>query len=94
MASTTEASRRAPGLSALDPDLALLASEAAIDIDNMLSKKETDLKQDIDLEAIHRLAELLSNSIDVNAGADALQSLMDPSTITVLNEAGVRSHEK
>jgi len=67
-------------LRVLDPDLPLLATEAAIDIDNMLSNRSKDVT------AIHKLAELLKNSVKVNS-AGPPHSLMDPATLTILTEA-------
>jgi len=67
-------------LHVLDPDLALLASEAAIDIDNLLSNRSKDLK------AMRDLAGRLKNSVEVSAGGPP-HSLMDPATLTVLGEA-------
>lgn len=79
-------------LQALDPDLPLLASEAAIDIDNLLSNRAKDLK------AMRGLAERLKNSLEMSEGG-LIQSLMDPPTLLVLGEAvahavGKRSIEK
>lgn len=69
------------GLCALDPDLPLLAAEAAVDIDNLLKKNKKDLK------AIRNLAERLKNSIEIIPVDNSLHALMDPATITVLGEA-------
>ena len=67
-------------LRVLDPDLPLLAAEAAIDIDNLLSNRSKDMT------AISKLAELLKNSIKVNS-IGFPHSLMDPATLTILSEA-------
>ena len=69
------------GLSAQDPDLPLLASEAAIDIDNLLSERSKDLT------AIKRLAECLHNSIETGTSGSQPRALMDPATLSVLGEA-------
>ena len=69
------------GLRALDPDLPFLASEAAIDIEILLSGAKEDLS------AIRRLAERLNNSIDSGTEDGRPRSLMDQATLTVLNEA-------
>lgn len=67
-------------LQVLDPDLSLLASEAAIDIDNLLSNRSKDFK------AMRDLASRLKNSIEISEGGP-MHSLMDPPTLTVLGEA-------
>jgi hypothetical protein len=67
-------------LRVLDPDLPLLATEAAIDIDNLISNRSKDMT------AIHKLAELLKNSVKLNS-AGSPHSLMDPATLTILSEA-------
>ena len=69
------------GLSALDPDLPFLASEAAVDIDNLLAQRREDFT------AIHRLARRLRNSIESGTAGGPPRSLMDPATLTVLGEA-------
>jgi hypothetical protein len=69
------------GLRILDPDLPFLASEAAIDIDNLLSNRSEDLT------AIRCLAERLRNSIESSGIGGSPRSLMDPATLTVLGEA-------
>lgn len=68
-----------PRLRALDPDLPFLASEVAIDIDNMLSGTSNDQT------AMRLLAEKLSQAIGPNGGP--LRSRMDMATLTVLGEA-------
>ncbi len=71
-----------------DPDLPFLASEAAIDIDNMLTKNSYDFN------AIHLLAERLKNSIQFDAPNASSHSLMDPATLSVLGEAVAKSTRK
>jgi hypothetical protein len=68
-------------LRALDPDLPFLASEAAIDIDNVLSNGPKDSR------ATRALYDLLKNSIDLGNTDAPPRSLMDPATLTVLGEA-------
>jgi len=70
------------GLCALDPNLPFLASEAAVDIDNLLSDRPPR-----DLAAMRRLAERLKNSVEKDTADGPLRSLMDPATLTVLGEA-------
>ena len=65
-------------LNAFDPNLPFLASEAAIDIDNLLSNRSRDLT------AIKCLAQQLKDSIFL-ASSGSLR--MDLATLTVLNEA-------
>ena len=50
----------AKSLQVLDTDLSLLASEAAIDIDNLLSNRAKDFK------AMRDLAERLKNSLEMS----------------------------
>ncbi|MBI5678298.1 MAG: hypothetical protein HZC52_07380 [Planctomycetes bacterium] len=76
-----KASENNQKLRVLDPDLILLASEAAIDIDNLLLGKHPDLM------IIRRLAEQLKNSFDVGATGGSSRSMMDPATLTILSEA-------
>lgn len=70
------------GLYALDPNLPFLASEAAVDIDNLLSDRLPH-----DLRAMRLLAERLKNSVKKDRVSSTLCSLMDPVTLTVLGEA-------
>ena len=81
MSSALAPSHSVKGLQALDPDLPFLASEAAIDLDNLLSNKSKELT------AIRRLAEQLKNSIHLSESGSCPRSLMDPATLTVLGEA-------
>ena len=64
-------SRKIPRLSALDPDLAFLASQAAIELDALLSQRSTELA------AVRELAEQLRNSITLSSADGGPQSLMD-----------------
>ncbi len=88
MPSASETSQGNQGLRALDADLASLASEAAIDIEYLLLKRETNSL------AIQRLAERLNNSIEVTPTGDPPHSLMDPVTLTILNEAVAKAKNK
>lgn len=67
--------------SLISSDIALLAAEAAIDIDNMLSGKE------FDREATKRLAIFLSNLIGVDTKTDAERPRIEPNTFLILNTA-------
>jgi len=82
MVSQLEPSQSDQSLRALDPNLPFLASEAAVDIENLLAHRCEDLK------AIRTLANRLKNSIEAGTvGSPHLRSLMDPATLTILNEA-------
>lgn len=67
-------------LRALDPDLPFLASEAAVDLDNLLSHRARNL------DAIRRLADRLNHSIEASR-TGATRSLMDPATLNLLGVA-------
>jgi hypothetical protein len=69
------------GLRALDTDLPFLASEAAVDLENILSGRGTQLA------AIQCLAARLKNSIELSNSGGPPKALMDPATLTVLGEA-------
>ncbi|MDD2716296.1 MAG: hypothetical protein PHW04_10445 [Candidatus Wallbacteria bacterium] len=77
--STSMTSRR---LNIGDPELSLLASEAAVDIDNMLVCKENK-----DFTALKKLATRLQNSYTIDQTSNKMQSLMDITTVTFLNDA-------
>lgn len=83
MTTVLQSSPDTQGLRVLDPDLPFLASEAAVDLDNLLSGRS------IELSAIRQLAVRLKNSIEVNPIGGGPRSLMDPATLTVLGEAVV-----
>lgn len=76
-----------PMLRALDPDLPFLASEVAIDIDNMLSGISKDQT------AMRRFAEKLSQAIESDSDRGSLSSRMDMATLTVLGEAVLETVE-
>jgi len=73
------------GLRVLDLDLPFLATEAAIDIDNLLAKRS------IEFTAIRLLADQLRNSIEISTTGEPPRSLMDPATLTILGEAVARA---
>ncbi len=66
-------------LRALDPNLPLLASQAAIELDSLIRKKKSNLS------ATKRLADLLTNSLGSPPEAPTKGSLMDPTTATLIN---------
>jgi hypothetical protein len=72
-------------LRVLDADLPLLASHAAIELENII--------QDVDREfdAMRQLAERLANSVQTDQRTAAFRSLMDPPTTVILNNALVAS---
>ena len=75
---TTTSERQ--GLRATDPDLAFLASRAAIDLDIRLNGQKPDS------EACRLLADRLQRSTAISQDV-SLNALMDSTTITMLNEA-------
>jgi hypothetical protein len=68
-------------LRASDPDLPFLASEAAVDIEILLTGGEENLS------ALRRLTDRLHNSLDFSNEDGTPRSLMDPATLSVLGEA-------
>ena len=72
-------------LRVLDFDLPFLASEAAIDIDNLLSNRSKELT------AMRLLADQLRNSIEISSSGKPHRALMDPATLTILGEAVARA---
>ena len=81
MSSTVSLFNGNPDLRALDPDLPFLASEVAIDVDNILAGVS------VDQTAMRLLAEKLLNSIEVDTAGGPPRSQMDMATLTVLGEA-------
>lgn len=81
MSSTITTSEDKQRLRVLDPDLPFLAAEVAIDVDNLLAGTSTDKI------AMHRLAMMLSKSIERDTTSGSLSSRMDMATLTVLGEA-------
>ena len=69
----------------LDPNLPLLASQAAIELDVLLRNKKTDLS------ATKRLGQLLENSLEHAVTATSPSSLIDPTTVTLINRALLES---
>jgi hypothetical protein len=72
-------------LRALDPDLPFLASEAAVDIENLLANNSPSL------DAVRKLALRLRSAIEPAHGGIPPRSLMDPATLTVVAEAVAQS---
>jgi hypothetical protein len=70
------------GLSALDPSLSYLASEAAFELDNILIGEISN-----EPVAVKLLAQRLQNSTEAIGAGDTRQSLMDPTTISVFSNA-------
>lgn len=68
-------------LQGLDPNLSFIASQAAIELDNLIlgtSKK---------LDAVHELALRLKNSAEEISGSTTMRNLMDPQSIRVFSQA-------
>lgn len=68
-------------LSALEPNLSLLASRAAIELDNHLLGKPTDF------EAVQLLAEQLEAATETVVGSKERRALIDTPTVSVLSNA-------
>lgn len=68
-------------LNALEPNLSLLASQAAIELDNHLLGKSTEL------DAVRSLAEQLDAATMAVGGSEERQALMDAPTVSVLSSA-------
>ena len=66
---------------ALDPDLPFLASEAAVDLANLISGDSDDM------EAIRQLANTLKNSIKKGPSGTPSRSHMDPAALTIVGGA-------
>ena len=66
---------------ALDPDLPFLASEAAVDLANLISGDSDDM------QAIRQLATTLKNSIKKGSSGAPSRSLMDPAALTIVGGA-------
>lgn len=88
MSSTMAPSQDRLGLRVLDPDLPLLASEAAIDVDNLLAGES------VDRTAMRRLSQKLSESIGRDSTGGVVRSHLDIATLTVLGEAISETVEK
>jgi len=68
-----------PRLRPLDPDLPLLAAQAAIELDALRLSKYTEMT------AFKELRSMLKNSFFENAGADRRKSLIDPGAESLLS---------
>jgi K+-sensing histidine kinase KdpD len=68
-------------LRAQNPDLSLLACEAAIDLDNLLLKKYEDLSM------VKNLAQQLQYTVEVASANGTGRALMDAATFSVLTQA-------
>lgn len=88
MSSALTQPRLDPELRALDPDLPFLASEAAVDIDNLLSDSSSEV------ESVKRLADILNNSFKGDVPGNSFKSFMDPATVTILGTAVIGSSSK
>lgn len=82
---STDLAPNAEMLEAMDPDLPFLASAAAIEIDNLVAGRDSDPAP------VTKLATLLRNSFGCPKPDGSMQSLLDPATLVVLNEAVVLS---
>lgn len=71
-------------LSAFDPGLPFLATQAAIELDNLLLNKDVEGEM---LSAVRDLAELLQNSTKQGVVPEERTSLMDPTTVSVFSNA-------
>lgn len=85
MPGTVENNLAARRFTALDPGLPFLASQAAIELDNVLLRKNVELK------AVSQLAQRLERSTEQVAGTEDRKSLMDPATVSIFNSAIVAS---
>jgi hypothetical protein len=89
MPSDVQSEHTVAPLSALDPGLPLLASEAAIELDDLLLGKAVDLR------ATRCLALRLETSTEKIGESSDRKSLMDPTTVSVFTSAmrasGLRS---
>lgn len=65
----------------LDPDLSFIASQAAIELDNLL------LRTGGGLDAVARLAGCLQRSTGITGGGTETKHLMAPQTIDILSRA-------
>ena len=81
MPETVEKADSEGRLNALDPELPFLASQAAIELDNLL------LGRSVKLDAVNCLAERLENSIEQDSGAGDRRLLMDSATVSAVSVA-------
>ena len=68
-------------LDAFDPGLSFLASQAAVELDNLLLGKSSKL------QAVKLLGERLAHSTEKIEGGEGRRSLMDPATVSVFSNA-------
>ncbi len=68
-------------LSAFDPGLAFLASQAAFELDNVLNGCGCEFS------AVRQLAQRLQNSTERVGASEQRRSLMDPTTVSVFSDA-------
>ena len=85
MKSAMASSSSSSEIRALDPDLPFLASEAAVDLANILYGESRRM------EAIHGLADRLRNSIKTDSSGTLSRSLMDPAALTIVGGAAAES---
>ncbi len=85
MTSTMEQSTNDGNIHALDSDFPFLASEAAVDLANLLYGESQRM------EAIQNLAKRLKKSIKKDSSGVPSRSLVDPDALTVLGGAVVES---
>ena len=78
--STIDASAK-ERLRALNPDIPMLASQAAIELDNLRLGRHPQLG------AVARLGKLLTNSVEKDHAAGTTRALMDPATMAVIGQA-------
>lgn len=70
---------------ALDPDLPFLASEAAVDLANLISGDSNDVS------TIRQLADRLQNSIKKGSSGTPSRAIMDPAALVILGGAAAES---
>ncbi|MGO8744833.1 MAG: hypothetical protein ACLQNE_02480 [Thermoguttaceae bacterium] len=85
MAEATLSPRRKQTFSALDPRLSFLASQAAVELDNLLLDKGTEL------EAVRKLGIRLEESMESSAETGERRTFLDAPTVSVLTEAITQS---
>ena len=68
-------------LDAFDPGLSFLAAQAAVELDNLLLSKSSEL------QAVRLLGERLAHSTEEIEGGKDRRSLMDPATVSVFSNA-------
>ena len=79
-------SNNAETLRIVDPELPFLASQAAIEIDNLI------LGRNPKLNYVYILGTKLRNSFDIDTSNDPPNLLIDPPTLTIVGEAINESH--